>query len=406
MIDFNVNDVFINDLEMNLHNIMLNKDNKEFDDYDNTLIERGIRRIVQKPVCKKVIFIRESNDKNVIVLPSNECMNSIVKVLFDFQRRYTIEEALSEFIVVINLDAHYGGIKELIAQIFHGIDVFSNAELLLHMKAAILDKFITNGTIGKDKVYEFFNDMNFNMTLVPILSPLINELYTIQKSLFNKNMLLNYLFDDDYKSDLLLVKTGYVSELPPDSDNKDDFIEKKNRFTLLFNNTIKCMVYYIKNRGFLMDQCKACKTSTNPVEREYGEHGYEILKKNYSEIFDRSKFAYNEDGEVLSESVKSFLELKRKGCSELEYNELLVEIEMLESEGDSTDKMYLVTRIQRDINAALRAKHKTRNNEDIDEYIARLKGLLTKVQNTRIKPQLAGYAVNLILPENDYEIRK
>lgn len=106
---------------------------------------------------------------------------------------------------------------------------------------------------------------------------------------------------------------------------------------------------------------------------------------------------------ILSESIKSFIEIKKKGMSHLELDEIQVEIEIMES---PDDKIYLITRIHRDISKAKKAMSKIKNEVDkqtYQEYIDSLNKFLKEIRNKKVKEEKNEFVIRVDYPEDDYE---
>ena len=112
---------------------------------------------------------------------------------------------------------------------------------------------------------------------------------------------------------------------------------------------------------------------------------------------------------LILESISTFFELRRKGSSELEIDEIKVEMDQIE---DMEDKLYLVSRIYKDFdlaNAALATynqnKLENKNNiEEIERFKKELNKLLEIVRNKKVQRE-NDFQIIIKNPPNDYEGR-
>jgi hypothetical protein len=369
-------------------------------------IQLTINRIAPDLECT-AFYMDESLPHAVMVTPTFEEIGLIGRYLFNFNGEeknsvYTPKR----YVVTISPTIKYNSVKEIVALILQGIDELSCNQKLLEMKAYLLDKAIKNNMLNTDKVFVFKNGATYNNTCTPIILPFITNLYELKTTYFSQGKVLKYLFDNDIednKKENLLTKYGYLScltyrdgTIPTYTDHKKEAMD----FNYLFNSMWNSLISYPDGKGKLINLYK--KVLENPTsgayERELANKSIAILNKNSSSIIDHGL-----EEQMISESVKSFKEIKKKGYSDLEYSELLIEIQLLQY---NEDKMYLITRIHKNINTALKVKAKTHSETEktqIDAFITQMRELLDLVQNKKCKTTAEDFTIMVNYPKDDYE---
>lgn len=106
-----------------------------------------------------------------------------------------------------------------------------------------------------------------------------------------------------------------------------------------------------------------------------------------------SEIVVKESYEPVSESVRSLIEMRKKGYSWLEVDEIEVEIDRVET---TEDKIYLVHRIHSAIHSANRAKKNAKSSSEyknLDKFIEDLKKLIPKIKG--VKTELSNFTLKI-----------
>jgi hypothetical protein len=153
------------------------------------------------------------------------------------------------------------------------------------------------------------------------------------------------------------------------------------------------------------------------LREEPSEYGREVIQEQLNQIKKDNKQGINvrmsiasslkKEDVKLEESVKSFIEVQTKGMSYLELDEISVEIDRIETH---EDKVYIITRIYRNLSIAQKAIEKlSKDNtgsgkvrqEQFKDYVKQLKELLDRTKSVKVKD--TQYGVFVKYPKGDYE---
>ena len=136
-----------------------------------------------------------------------------------------------------------------------------------------------------------------------------------------------------------------------------------------------------------------------------GNLAYDIYKYMIECLKSINNTSEEEKDEIVSESIKSFFEMRRKGISYEELDEIKVEMDSIE---DYDDKIYVISKIHKDIgitNSFIdKLKKKNPNDSKIQQYedfIKNLLRLLDEARKIRIRPKEYGLFVKYSI--DDYE---
>jgi len=398
MTDTSSNSIFTKSLEDSLLKILkLAPD--EINPFVTSEIQTLLNRIAPEKKCIG-FYLDYTSPNGVLVCPTYEEISNIGKYLFDFDNP-TKSYQPNNYVVCLSKNIKFGSIREVVARILYSIDrvIFQSSDLINAVKAMILERGIENGMFNKEHGFTFKNGTSYNETCTCLIIPFITHLCEEGANPF-KYSLLNLLIQDHRNNEESLVfKYGYLSDLDNIKDENYEKLKSANKLSLLFNSMWSDIMEYPLNKGRLIQLYNQVLSNKNIgiFEREIASKIKESLEKTNKSIFD-SKLGE----QIFEESVKSFLETKKRGFSLLEIEELKVEVEALNS---SEDKMYLVTRIHRDIATALKAKEKLNSDiekEEIDKYIAELKEILERIHAKKIRTK-NDYRILVQYPEGDYE---
>lgn len=402
MTDTNANSILAKSLEESLTRLFsLYQD--EVTPNELSSISLLINRMIPNKKCEGFYF-DESLYKDVLVIPVYSEIEQIGKYLFDFEDRDIFYEPKS-YIVCVSPKMEYKTIKEVVAKILFGIDCITvNKYLFQNIKSTILNKALNSDMIIGKRVFTFKDGTSYNISCTPLILPLILNVFELKIKYSNPSKLLNYIMgiDSDKTLEYNIIKYGYTSDYPNTDFTDMDKEAKEVEMNKIINNTFINVLDYPNNKGKMMTYYKFIidNKTAGVYEKHLAETCYNILNKSNSALIDK-KVA--EAG--LQESVKSFLETKKKGYSGLELDELRVEFESMT---DSSDKMYLITRIHKDMNAALKAKSKLKGDADklqVEEFMTELKGILKMIQDKKVKDGVDDIRITVQYPKNDFEYR-
>ena len=398
MNDTSTGSIFTKALEDSLTRIFLLKPD-ELGILDLNGIRDLMNRIAPELHCEAVYF-DNSLYKGISVVPTYEEVGNIGRYLFNFEDK-DVKYTPNNYVVSISPKLEYSDIKEVVARILIGLDSIACNMKLNKIKACLMDKAFETHTLGSDKLFTFKNGLPYNSNCTPIILPFIINLYESDADNFNKHVLLKYFFEDTLQQEFnpYLIKYGYMS-YAPDNNDEDDKHKKEVEMIGLFNSMWDALFNYPLNKGKIISQYEAVinNSTSGQYEKYLANIAKVTLEKSSSSILDPSLAE-----ESLNESVKSFLEIKKTGMSELELSELEVEIE---AATDTNDKMYIITRIHKDIATAVKAKKKIKNEtelESIDSYILSLRELLNKLKNKKVRNDIDNIQVIVKYPKGDYE---
>jgi len=402
MIDISANSYILKSLEDTLVRLYsLNLD--EVNDLDLDHIRTIINRIVPDKRCTKVYF-DNSLYKGALALPNTSDLERIARFLFNFEsKEFQCEQPIDTYVLSISPEIEYHSIREVVAEILNSIDNLFYNHKFQELKIRMLDRAIIENMVSGDKIFTFKNGSSFNISCMPLVLPLIVNTIESEKVYMNKDSAIIYMTKDEIPDS---VKTSYLVQCGYTSDyyNHNDKSEAENamQFNAIFNATWDNLKAYPNNKSAILSQYKRVLNdrTSGSYEKLLANYAVNILNNSNGYIFDRTAIEEN-----LSESVKSFFETKKKGYSYLELDELRVEIEAM-STSDPTDKMYLITRIHKDLTVAKKALEKKSNpaeREEIENYIKDLKVILQDVQNKKVKDNTDNIQIIVKYPKGDYE---
>lgn len=398
MTDTSSNSIFTKSLEDSLLKILkLAPD--EINPFVTSEIQTLLNRIAPEKKCIG-FYLDYTSPNGVLVCPTYEEISNIGKYLFDFNNSTKIYQP-NNYVVCLSRNIKFDSIREVVARILYSIDkiIFHSSDLINAVKAMILERGIENGMFNKEHGFTFRNGSSYNETCTCLIMPFIAHLCEEGSNPFKKELLNLLILDNKNTEDSLVVKYGYLSDLENIKNETYEKTKSANKLSLLFSSMWSDIMNYPLNKGNLIQLYNQVLNNKDIgiFEREIATRIKENLEKTNKAIFD-SKLGE----EIFEESVKSFLETKKRGYSLLEIEELKIEVESLTS---SEDKMYLVTRIHRDIATALKAKEKISSDiekEEIDKYITELKDILNQIHDKKIKAK-NDYRIIVQYPEGDYE---
>lgn len=345
------------------------------------------------------VYVIDNNTNNYFfgacIIPTEEECYKIIDNLTRGDENVKFERCSS---FIINLDSKLlydvaATPKEIVAVLLHeiGHKTFSSLQKV-KLKEKLIEVSMEEG-IEPSKMKQTYIGCKYIL-----MTPVIN-CFT---SCFSSIGLLNEIGSDSFA-----VRYGYGRELASLIKKLMELDTRKNLFrkdrkvdedTLLVKWSVTSMINFaIRRKAILRDLQSQTK----------GEMLMGIPKLIDAQIKSLSNTRVNTRGLSVSrkfnnESVKSFIEMKTKGLSQLELDEIIVEIDRIEYH---EDKLYLVNRIHKDIMDcnkeidSLSVKMKKTGNfklqmriDELNEFKKQLVELTDKVKNTKII-------------EKDFEIR-
>lgn len=281
---------------------------------------------------------------------------------------------------------------EVVAAIIHeiGHKIFSDqvyGEIKQNLNSAIIKERKGNVVI-LDKILSGFRSIRYN-------------LYTFLLMSYSKVNLF-----EEIEADNLAHRCGYASSLhsllqkiKTAGDRKIDIQDEEKE--LVASWTVRNMMNFSMRRNNVISALK------EQIREEKSEHIKAMLEEQLRRVTSAKLSANPNLSEealdiLISESVKTFFEIRKKGYSQLELDELEMEIDDIDI---AEDKIYIITRIHKDIQTAIITKKKKDlsdyENTMIDDFIAKLRQLLEKTKKVKIAKK--DYSVIIKYPENDYE---
>lgn len=405
MADIRTGSKFLDQIETAVEQIQMKKDIAA-----NLEVIRKMLNMEFKASCEKVYLTTNETQSHffgIHVFPSKRELYKIADKVVRIDEKIQFENC-SEFIIELDskLVYHVGATaREITAAILHeiGHKVYSK-EAQIRAKVMFMSSTMKYaGIVGG---------------FVKIVSPLKFLLFTAILITFS-NSLNSYLkFKDELDADSFAIKYGYgvdlhslLTKLTRDKGHSMNQASRgqSDEERAIMKWSLRNIMEFSLRRGNIIKELEA------QVREEPSEYGKEILAEQLNQIR-RSKggvklnmsLQKNEDV-LMAESMKSFTQLQTKGLSYLELDEISVEIERIES---YEDKMYIITRIYRDLSIAQKTidklEKKAKGNslsavriEEFKAYVKSLKDLLDKTKSTKVKEKK--YGVFLKQPVGDYE---
>lgn len=257
-----------------------------------------------------------------------------------------------------------------------------------------------NGSISDkpnfDKICQFMSYINYKPEYKNLILSILNSVIFV---------LCEFNFNEYYQAHSDKIDNdGFTSKIK-DMQNVNTREAKPIKDFVYSMYMIDSLNDLMNKKKFILNELdKQLSCTSNPIEKD-------LLQSQINE-FTKLKGTINpiteSNNKLIEESVRSYFEIKKKGLSYLELDEIEVEIAQAET---NEDKIYLISRIYRDITMAekvrkkLEKKYSTDSSmlSDIDEFIIQLKDLLERVRKIKISKDEKLGSVYLKLPEGDYE---
>jgi len=406
MNDVSANSYLIKALEDTLVRLYTLKSD-EVNPLDLSQIKSIINRIAPEVRCEAFYF-DNSTYKGASAVPTYDELSNIGRFLFDFESTNYNYKPFS-YVLSLSPNMEYHSIKEVVAEILRAIDIFSDNHILKLIKNELLEKAASENIISGDRVFTFRNGSRYNIACTPVIVPFLVSVF--ESGIFKPSYPTDFnipsypldFSDDGENCNNLLVKYGYAANLRYDRNN----IDQINKDILLVRNVLgntwnNLMTYPESAKKLISDYNRVLYDPTSgSYEKILAKKCIDVLQSNNVTLIDRTLIEEN-----LNESVKSFFEAKKKGYSLLELDELRVEIEAM-STSDPTDKMYIITRIHKDIATAKKVMAKKNLNPaekvEIENYLNELSTILKSVQAKKVKDETDVIKIQIAYPKDDYE---
>lgn len=371
-----------------------------------------LRKLLNKefsPTLIEKINIIEIKDPRTIfqgafVYPSQEHLEDLSKLVLTPSERETYHVLFEKCIIEIDERMFYDlnlSSKHILAVILHELGHTLNDRKLLRPKREIFSLMsLLSFIIGSINL--MMGGLSF------ILGYMIA--YFVSLKLFNKENDSN-----EIEADNLAVISGYGQYIYEALDTliiyaSDDYKsvlknKTKDAYQVLKFTTQNIKHLNTRKQTIIKNLEKQIKEEVSPYRKELLQKQINALKVYNEERKTTNsgiKFGLNES--YLEESVRSFMEINKRGYSMLEVDEIEIEIGRIET---SDDKLYLVQRIHKDVAVAKKAISKltregrTSEVKEIELYIEKLMSLLPKIK--QVKTEITPYSFKVQYPKGDYE---
>lgn len=410
MADLRTGSKYLHGIEEAVEKIQLKKDIQV-----NLEIIRKYINAEFKATCERVILTKNDTQSYFFgahVFPSKKELYKIADKVIRIDEKVQFENC-TEFILELDSKLVYdigATPREIVAVILHeiGHKVYSK-QAQIRTKLAFINTIGKYGSIGAG--------------ILKIASPLKFLLFTAIVVSFSNSVDTYLKLKDETDADSFAVKYGYGSELYSlltklTGDNAKAYIfsakGKDDSEKAIMRWSFKNIMDFSLRRAIIIRELEA------QYREEPSEYGKEVIKEQLDRIKSTRggvsiSFASSggtKTGEklteaMLEESLKSFAEVHSKGMSWLEVDEINVEVERIET---YEDKMYLISRIYRNISLAEKALQKEQKKssaqgsareKDLKEYLAEMNKLLEGIRSRKIKDM--DYGVFVRYPVDDYE---
>jgi hypothetical protein len=410
---------FLYQIEQAIEQIQMDKDVPR-----NLEIIRRMINLEFKATCEKVYLTKNITQTyffGIHVFPTKKELYKIADKVIHLDQKVQFENC-TEFVLELDSKLIYdigATPKEITAAILHeiGHKVYSKKSQI-RSKVLFLNACLKNVAIAGGAL----------TTIARVISPVKFLLFSAILTCFTNSLSSWLRLKDEMDADSFAVKYGYAADLHSligkfrnDSELTLGFgkISKFARTTAIGSDESQraIMRWSIKNiLEFSIRRAEIARQLEAQLREEPSEYGREIIQEQLDQIRKAQKASglrmsiqssLKKEDALLGESVKSFIEIQSKGMSYLELDELSVEIERIET---YEDKIYIVSRIYRDLAAANKAMDKiSKDNsnsgklrlEQFKDYVGQLKDLLTRTRAFKVKE--TQYGVYVKYPKGDYE---
>jgi len=380
-----------------------------------------IRKMINhefKANCTKVSLVHNRTKSyffGVQLFPTESQLLSISEKIVDTNNKVQFENC-KEFIIELDSKLIYDldiTPREITAAILHeiGHKVYDK-DILIRTKFQFLSSLTTIG--------------GATVLIVKKVSPLKFLLYLAIINIFSNTLNDWLLLKEEKNADSFAVKYGYAVELYSllDKLSKDKMLtaflvrnDRKKEEKIIMNWSVKNML------NFSLRKAKIKKDLEMQLKEENSEYTKNIIKsqinqinkiKSSPQINSITSDGNSNESTILIESVKSYMEMMSKGKSELEIDEILIEIDRIET---YEDKMYVLGRLYRNLAIVNKTIEKIRGgkndfyNKGINpgktpesEFVIfkeKVNELIEKVRVKKIKD--ADYGLFIKNPKGDYE---
>jgi hypothetical protein len=416
MADIRTGSKYLDQVEQAIEQIQMKRDIPQ-----NLELIRRMINLEFKATCEKV-YLTDNNTQSyffgVHVFPAKKELYNIADKVVKIDQKVQFTNC-SEFVLELDSKLVYSlgaTPREITAALLHeiGHKVYSK-------QAQIRSKIMFMNSAGKY--------LGIAGGLVKIASPLKFLLFSAILVTFSNSLNSYMRMKDELDADSFAVKYGYASDLHSllgkmVGDGAVTHALSGRGFSLAKSThaneetekavmqwSFKNIVDFSIRRGEILRALKA------QLREEPSEYGREVLLEQIAQIekskpgrmgirMSGSSMAKSEEA-MLEESVKSFIEVQVKGMSHLELDEISVEIERIETH---EDKIYIITRIYRNLAAANKTIEKIKGDnsnsgkarqQEFKDYVKSLKDMLERTKAIKVKE--TQYGVFIKYPQGDYE---
>ena len=402
MIDVNSTSPYLSSIEQSIAEIQQGKKI----DYNLEMIRKMIN-VEFKANCVSVNLI-ENDTKGfffgMYMIPTEKKLLEITdKVIKDGDK--VKFESCKDFIIEIDSKLVYdmgATPREITAALIHeiGHKVFSTEEQV-RLYGIFTAEILKFGAIGM-AIYSKFAPFKTLMLTIGLFAftGFLKELSNVKGEIDADSLAVKYGYGRDLYSLLNKFTGDDLKALKLMNSEKDNDMRVLTRWT-------------IKNiLNFSLRKSKIKNELSKQITNEKSIYAKSIIKTQIKFVENTRAMFSPPDDKAITESVRSFIEIKKKGYSNLEIDELEIEIERIE---DPEDKIYLTKRIHRNIQTAYLAmkeledremklnpafvsgKFKLRETDEIKSYISAMNSLLEKIRNVKIKKR-ERLAINIEYP--------